>query len=1043
MKGIWKILNLAAEICVIVFVFLFGIAMIGGTIMFENEAAVNTVFKAKTQEIYEDPDAANKDSEYFKTAFDSVAEVKANGEVYAETIVAEGATLLKNEKADGTKALPLAEGATVSLFSTSSVDPIASGTGSSGSSGNTVSLKEGLQEAGLSVNEELWAWYEENLGTYGKVKSGGTVGTTWTIGDAMWSEINTDAKTQKADAAIFVLSRSGGEGIDSTIYGGDTSDFTDGNYLKLSPTEDDVLKNLKSQKDAGTFGSIIVLMNSANQVQLDFIDDPDYGVDALMWVGTYGEVGAYAIGDLLAGNVNPSGRLSDTFWREHWLNPVHSNYATLIDTSNNASQWNTNSSSGAGIRDIVYQEGIYMGYRYTETRYEDKVLGRANVGDYDYYDVVAYPFGYGLSYSEFTYSDFKVTRNAGSAVSGTEATYTVSVTVTNAAEADGGVAGKEVVQIYAQKPYTEDYDKVYGIEKASVELVGFGKTKTLEPGESETVEIVINERDLATYDSYHAKTYIIENGTYYLTAGKDAHDAVNNILAVKGKTTKDGMTANGNSALVYSEDKIYDAETYSTSAATGAEITNRFDDVDLKLYDGAGDNKDRLVYVSRSDWKGTVKYGLTSDNKRTDTFYNVIYTNEMEEDFDENWNYVVEGNTAHGGEYPTYGSKATSYQLIDLRAFDDGDDDPTNDVPIPYNNELWDDLLDQLTFDETVQLLSCGFRKTNPIDSITKPETIDHNGASGPVQPYNENSGAGVNRGYAVRKDDPDKAQRPVVYPCNGLVASTFNLELANYYGRQWGEDCLWGGLAGLYGMGVNTHRSPYGGRNFEYYSEDPYLMGMIAAETTKGMATRGAYVYLKHCFLNDQETARCGGFTWANEQSIREIYLKSFQIAIEEGGAQCVMGGLNSLGVKWTGTHGFMNTVLRGEFGMTGHVVTDSYACYNGSYVRGVLNGNDIPDGTLNTGKENFDYVEGGGYSDMAWAMREAVHRVLYTVVHSNAMNGITSGTRIVTLTPWWVYMVNAIRIVTGVLLGISAAGFGVTLWLIKSGKRSEAKEA
>ena len=237
--------------------------------------------------------------------------------------------------------------------------------------------------------------------------------------------------------------------------------------------------------------------------------------------------------------------------------------------------------------------------------------------------------------------------------------------------------------------------------------------------------------------------------------------------------------------------------------------------------------------------------------------------------------------------------------------------------------------------------------------------------------------------------------------------------------------------------MGMNTHRSAYGGRNFEYYSEDPVLMGKIAAQTTKGMETRGAYVYLKHCFLNDQETARCGGFTWANEQSIREIYLKSFQIAIEEGGAQCVMGGLNSLGVKWTGTHGFMNTVLRDEFGMTGHVVTDSYGCYNGSYVRGVLYGNDIPDGTLKTSAENFDYVKDGKHSDMAWAMREAVHRVLYTVVHSNAMNGISSGTRIIPVTPYWVTLIQNAQITVAVLFGVSVVAFGTSLILIHYNKK------
>lgn len=327
---------------------------------------------------------------------------------------------------------------------------------------------------------------------------------------------------------MFVLSRSGGEGIDSTIYNGDKSDFGDGNYLKLSPTERDVLKNLKALNGTA-FNHIIVLLNFANQVQLDFVEE--YGVDALLWVGNYGEVGAYAIGDLLAGNVNPSGRLADTFWREHWLNPVHANFATLIDTTNNASQWNMSTNSKS-VRSIVYQEGVYMGYRYTETRYEDKILGTEKTGDFDYSAAVAYPFGYGISYTDFAYSDFSAARVFASGK--TEAYYNVSVKVTNT----GSRAGKEVVQFYAQKPYT-DYDKQYGIEKPAVELVGFAKTKTIKPGDSETVNITVNERDLATYDSYNARTYILEDGRYYLTVAKDAHAAVNNVLAAKEKTTGD------------------------------------------------------------------------------------------------------------------------------------------------------------------------------------------------------------------------------------------------------------------------------------------------------------------------------------------------------------------------------------------------------------------------------------------------------------------------------------------------------------------------
>ena len=1030
-----KVLKLISKIALIVTIFAFGVSMVGGMIILENADAVNYAFNVKTQEIVKN-ESTGADTEYFKSDFNSVKEVKANGEKLLDAVVSEGITLLKNEN----NVLPLKENAGVSLFSTSSVSPILVGTGSGAyaEASNIISLKQGFENAGLKVNSALWDWYTANLARYGRQQSGGTIGTLFTISDANWSQIATNAKTDSAygDAAIFVLSRSGGEGVDSTIYGGNTADFGDGNYLKLSPTERDVLKNLKLQKDAGVFKSIIVLMNSANQVECEFVNDPQYGIDAFLWVGTYGETGANAIGKVLTGKVNPSGKLPDTFWNYHYLNPVLANFAILVDGGSTATQWAQTTNLQTG-KHIVYQEGIYMGYRYTETRYEDTVLkDKENVGSFDYYEAVSYPFGYGLSYTTFEYSNMtakKITPAENSALSDT--VYKVTVDVTNT----GSVAGKESVQLYLQKPYT-DYDKEKGIEKASAELVGFGKTKLLQPGETETITIQVNQREFASYDSYGAKTYIIDAGDYYLTAAKDSHAAVNNILAAKGKTTADGMTEEGNAALAQSFTLEFDAETYATSAVTGNAITNQFENADLKLYEGAGENKDKLRYITRSNWEGTVKLGLTKDNQRTNNYYKVITTAKMQEDLTWSWTYQVE---AEAGEYPTYGSKETDYQLIDLRAYDDGDGDPTNDVAIPYDDPMWEDLLDQLTWDETVFLLSHALRKTSAIESIGKPETLDHNGGCGPNLPYNVFSN--VNNGLAIRTADPDQREKPIVYPCNGLVAATYNLELSYEYGQQWGEDCLWAGYAGLYGMGLNTHRSAYGGRNFEYYSEDPVLMGKIAAEATKGMAEHGAYVYLKHCFLNDQETFRCGGWTWANEQTIREVYLKSFQIAIEEGGAQCVMGGLNSLGMEWTGVQGFMNTVLRGEFGMTGHAVTDSYDCYNGSFVKAVLYGNDLPDGSVLTEDETFEYAApkyGKNYANLAWAMRESAHRVLYTVVHSNAMNGYDSTTKVIKITPAWVNLLEGGRVGSGIAVGVSVLLFAFATGLELTAKARKKKE-
>lgn len=1045
-----KIIYLVSKICLTVFTFLFAFIMVAGGILMENDKVITSALGQSYTKEEKDPNAQSRDLEYYKSAFDNLSDVKNNGRVYAETVVGEGATLLKNSDKNGQPVLPLkSEGARVSLFSTSSVSPILSGTGSGGGGTENVSLKEGLEDAGITVNSDLFTWYENNLGTYGRTWPAGAsgVGKFPTIGDATWAQLP-DSKNHVADAAIFVLSRSGGEGMDLTAYNKNNSmnvfgnnynvDYKDGNYLKINDTERDVLTNMCKLRDEGTFGSVIVLMNSANPVELDFIEE--LGIDGLIWAGSYGSQGAYAIGEILTGAINPSGKLSDTFWKHHYMNPVLANFGSLTNGAEDplVNQWRQAQPSDVrngdqdndNVENIVYQEGIYMGYRYTETRYEDVVLEQGNAGNFVYSDAISYPFGYGLSYTSFEYSGLNVTyvpkesdRNLK------DSKYVVEVTVTNT----GDLTGKEAVQLYLQKPYTEG-----GIEKASVELVDFGKTPMLEPGASAVITMEVDGRDLASYDAYGERGYVVDEGTYYLTVAKDAHAAVNNILAAKGKTTQnsDAMDADGDTDMVYSEELSKDVETYKTSVATGNVVTNQFDNADLNLYEGSETD---VEYISRSDWEGTVKYGLNEDNTRTYDRVVVQPTEQMAVDLDKSWGGVGSWNgsptllpeEAKGGEYPTYGSTETNYQLISLRAVteENDDGDPTNDEWIPYNDPMWDALLDQLTWDDTVALLSYGQRESVAIEHIGKPRVVDHNGGNGPNQSYSVGS-----NGLATRKNDSMRSESPVVYPCNGIVASTFNKELAYYYGCQWGEDMLWSGMSGLYGMGLNTHRSAYGGRNFEYYSEDPVLMGVIAGETTKGMATRGAYVYLKHCVLNDQETYRCGGFTWANEQSIREIYLRSYEIAISDYGAQGVMGGLNSIGMMGTGVQGFFNTVLRDEFGMTGIVVTDTTSAMGANFALSVFYGNDLPDGEV---KNAFDFAkpvsEGGTgeYGNFAWAMRESVHRILYTVVHSNAMNGRAATDKYYRVTPPWIYVLNGAEITIGVLFGLSAAAFGVSLYL------------
>lgn len=746
-------------------------------------------------------------------AFNSVAEVKRNGEEVIEKVVGEGSVLLKNEN----DALPLQEGErSVSLFSMSSVDLVYAGTGSSGTNTSaSVDMRAAFNRAGIQLNETLWNWYKNNYSKYGRGAAGGSVGASFSIKDASWDNITTEAKTDSnyGDAAIFVLARLGGEGKDLTISGGSSSDMTNGNYLELSPNEKTVLTALKEEKDRGTFKKIIVIMNSANPVQCDFIDDPAYDIDAMLWCGDLGATGAYAVADILTGKVNPSGKLADTFWMKHRYNPVYANwgsysYPTTVLPSGYSRSGNSNTY-------VVYQEGIYNGYRYTETRYEDYVMNTGEAGAFDYEEVVSYPFGYGLSYTQFEYSDFEVKRNAK------EDVFEVSVTVKNI----GDVAGKEAVEIYLQKPYTE-YDIAYKVEKASVELVGYGKTAILQPGKSEEI---------------------------------------------------------------------------------------------------------------------TIK---------------------------------VDGSM----------------------------------------------LLNEMTKEQCVELLLDGFRRTVAVGApINKPATIDHNGATGPVQPYGDN--AKNNNGLAVRLDDPDKSEKPSLYPSNGLCAATYNDELMEEYGRAWGEDCLWAGYSGIYGPGLNIHRGAYCGRAFEYYSEDGVLTGLISGAMTRGLAEKGVYVYLKHCFLNEQEKNREGICTWANEQSIREIYLRGFQLAIEKGGADCVMTGFNRLGLKWTGHQGFCNTVLRAEFGMTGFAVSDYYDGYM-TLAPAILAGNDLPDGPTpnrDTAGELDQFLdESKNYGELAWAIRESAHRILYTVVQSNAMNGKPAGTKIIPVTPYWQPMVDNAQMISGVIFGL-----------------------
>ena len=761
--------------------------------------------------------------------------------------------------------------------------------------------------------------------------------------------------------------------------------FTDGtDALQLTQEEKDLLAMAREN-----FDKVIVLINSTNAMQCDFLTDDSYGVDAALWIGYTGTWGLNAVADILTGEVNPSGHLVDTYCNDNSTAPSLVNfYGTQYAnaTEDNNAEWYDFMLDGNKYYN-VYSEGIYIGYRYYETRYEDAVLGQGNAGDYDYNANVAYPFGYGLSYTTFDWSNFKSSYDAATD------SFNVSVDVKNT----GSVAGKEVVQVYFQSPYT-DYDKQNKVEKAAVELCGFGKTEILEPGASETVTVNVPRSELAAYDANGAKTYILDAGDYYLTAAHDSHDAINNVLAAKGYTVENGMTADGNADMAWNYNVAsLDKDTYSVSAVTGEAITNQFDNADPSYY-----GMDGINYLSRSDWQGTWPQVVTLEANEA-----------LIADLNMTGNYTADPDS--DAVMPTMGAdNGMTLGMMIGKSYDDPD---------------WDKLLDQVTFDEMAKLIGQGYHNTAMVQSVSKPSTLDDNGPQGFTQ-----SLTGISTNHCAYSDE-------------NIMAATFNTELMEEVGKCIGNDVMDLGASGLYGPAMDTHRNAYCGRNFEYYSEDGFLSGKIAAAEISGIQSKGVYVYMKHFALNDSETkCRCIS-TWANEQSIREIYLKPFEMSVTEGGAKAVMNAFARVGAVWSGADaGLMTNVLRNEWGFDGFVLTD----FSGNPMftaRGIaLRTFDAAYGVL-AGTDSWDS------SDVQWttelttqykdcpevvqAMRQSTHRILYVIANSCAMNGFTADTKIVKVTPWWQTALIVLDVVLAVLTVLCI------VMLVKRIKASKAAKA
>ena len=876
----------------------------------------------------------------------------------------EGAVLLKNEN----NALPLSSGEKkLALLGQDSVDFVYGGSGSGSVDTSTApTLKTALEAEGYTVNSTLWDFYTTGPGKDYRKKTPDETGKGEFAVNEVPQSLYTDAVKSSLDSddvAICVIGRSGGESADLP-----KNNLPTGySYLQIDGNERDMIKLACSK-----FSKVILLVNANNPVELGFLEEAEYAnVKAAIWLGGVGQEGLNAVGKILNGTVNPSGRLVDTYAYDSKGAPATVNIGNFTIANSNTTN---------GNKYLVYGEGIYVGYRYYETRYEDVVLG--NTTDYDYEKAVQFPFGYGLSYSTFSWSDYTVAEK--------EDSFEVGVNVKNT----GPLAGKDVVEIYAQKPYTPG-----GVEVASVELVGFAKTSILASGSSEKITVTVSKKDLASYDDKDARTYVLGKGDYYLAAGKNAHDGLNNILAAKGKSVDNGMTSNGNATFAKKIMTLgeVDKTTYSKSSVTGKAITNKMEDVDINHYD-------TYKYLSRSDWKNTFPSVFKNGSYEAPQallndlpFYNV--------------NLDTEDDAAIASFTYRSNSETTSYTVLDL-------------VDAPYNDPRWDDMIAQLSFKQMTKLIRLGGYSTQQIDRIKLPKTQDKDGPSGI-------SGTLVGGTSAM------------AWPAEVVMASTWNTQLMEALGTYFGEDSIALGVAGVYGPGANIHRSPYSGRNFEYYSEDPKLSGTIGAAEMKGLRKMGVITYAKHFALNDQETNRYGGAFFASEQASREIFFKGFEEIVTEGKTNALMCAMNRAGTRWIGAHkGIMTGILRDEWGFEGFVITDQAsvpAMFYQDHISGLWAGTNM---WLNTSDSYWSLDDYKEDPTMLYYIYHRAKDIVYGITKSWAVNeryksnGGAPVETTATTFPWH----QTLTAVDIVIWSLSAVGIGVfwTLYLLDKKKKA-----
>ncbi|WP_308161115.1 glycoside hydrolase family 3 C-terminal domain-containing protein [Cellulomonas sp. GbtcB1] len=934
---------------------------------------VASQFGSGTYEFTNAEESADWDTEYYSADFDSIDEVDAAAKELVEEISGAGIVLAKNEGA----ALPLAAGSSVTMLGRAAADPVFGGSGSGSVDTNSaVNARQGLENAGFTVNDAVYgaieAYAAEN--PRGFIEMDRPDISTYFIGEMPVDgyEAQSSSFAEYSDAAVVYIGRPGGEGGDLTR---DMSDWDDNaepgqHQLELNKDEKDLIELAKA-----SFDTVVVVVNSSTTIEMGDLQ-ADAGIDAILLAGSPGATGLNAVGTILSGDVNPSGRTSDLWAADFTADPTFVNFGGFLydglSVSYPVSAVET-ATSNATVTDeapfVNYAEGIYFGYRYYETA--------AAEGFLDYDEAVVYPFGYGLSYTDFAWT---VTGTQAGEVDGTIA---VTVDVTNT----GTVAGKDVVELYYTAPYTPG-----GIEKSEVVLGDFAKTGVIEPGASESVTLELPVEDMASYDYLGEQAYVLEAGDYAISVRTDSH-----------------TVAAGTEPITYTVDSdvVYSGENHRSTDL--AEVTNQFDDVSAQFSTEPEDGK--ILAMSRADFAGTFPTAPTGDQ--------LVASDAVAEGFAA-WDVEAEAD-AFDGDMPTTGA-STDLSLIDMRGL--AKDDPQ-----------WDELLDSLSVGDMTDMLLNGAYQTAAIGSIGKPQTTEPDGPAG----FSSFINSSING---------------VAYPSEFLIAQTWDVDLGRAMGEMLGNEAMFKDINGWYAPAANLHRSPFAGRNFEYYSEDPFLSGLMMTSVANGAAEKGVYTTLKHFALNDQETNRVnnGIATWATEQTIREIYLKPFEMAVknismevpyladDEGtietttvGSTAIMSSFNRIGATWAGgSEALMTDVLRGEWGFEGFAISDFnlYPYMNPN--QSISAGTDLTL-TFQPSKSFGDTSSAKAVTDI----REATHNILFTVANSNAVNGLAPGATVSYTPPTWVYIQIGASILVGLL--VVAGALMVTRRVLRHRKTAE----